>query len=223
MDNIQTILALASTILGLILVFLKIFETWVRVSGPVKKFLSNWVTWLLIAALFIVGIILYVCREREVRVAIRTTHDRYVTAMGADRDWILMGETTEILDFEEFTMVCLCNGKVAFKTFHTKDGKHRYVSAMGADRDWILMAETTERGDFEIFTLVDVNTEKKRHCLEVINSLKRDGVTRVAFLTFHNRFVTAMNENWHDPLIIRAETFKLEESEKFTLILLTSP
>ena len=228
MENIQTILALTSTILGIILVFLKIFETWIKVSSPVKNFLSNWKAWLVIAALIIIGIILFICREREVRVAIRTTHGRYVSAMGADWDWVIRAETKTIDNFEEFTMLCLCDGKVAFQTFHTKDGKHRYVTAMGEDWDWILRGETTERLDFEIFTLVDVNTEKKRHCLEVINSLKKGGETLVAFQTFHtkdgkHRLVTAMDGNWSEPWILRAETTVLGASEKFTLVLLPSP
>ena len=103
MDNIQTILALISTILGIILVFLKIFETWIKVSDPVKNFLSNRKVWWIIAALVLLGIILFICRDREVKVAIRTAHNRHVTALGADRDWLIIAETTTIDDFEEFT------------------------------------------------------------------------------------------------------------------------
>jgi hypothetical protein len=224
MDDIQTILALTSTILGIILVFLKIFESWVKVSGPVKEFLSNRYVWLVTAVLVLFGLYLFIDQDKEVRVAIKTTHNRYVTAMGADRDWLLLAQTETIDDFEKFTMLCQCNGKVAFQTFHTKDGKHRFVTAMGADWDWVLLAETNAQDAYEEFTLLDVNTSEKRHCMEVIEALKDDGEVRIAFQTWHkkegkNRLVTAMDAAWD--WMLRAETNDLRASEKFTLILLS--
>jgi hypothetical protein len=221
MDNIQTILALISTILGIILVFLKIFEAWIKVSGPVKEFLSNRIVWLIISGLALLSIYLFIDRDREVIVAIKSAHSRYVTAMGSDRDWMLMAEAERIDDFEVFRMLCLDDGKVAFQTFHTKDGKNRYVSAMGADWDWILRAETNVLDNFEKFTLLNVNTGEQRQCQEVVESLIDNGEVNIALQTWHNRLVTAMDAEWDWKL--RAETNELRASEIFTLILLSAP
>ena len=153
MDNIQTILALISTLLGIILVFLKIFEAWIKVSGPVKDFLSNRIVWLVIAVLILLGVYLII-PDGEVRVAFKTAHNKYVTAMGADRDWVLMAETDTRDDFEEFTLLCQGNGKIALQTWHEKEGKNRYVTAMDAEWDWKLRAETNELRASEKFTVI---------------------------------------------------------------------
>jgi hypothetical protein len=222
MDNLQTILALISTLLGIILIFLKIFEAWVKVSGPVKDFLSNRIVWLVIAVMILLGVYLLI-PDREVRVAFKTAHNKYVTAMGADRDWVLMAETDTRDDFEEFTLLCQGNGKIALQTWHEKEGKNRYVTAMGADQDWVLKAETNVLDDYEEFTLLDADTGEQRPCLEMVEALKDDGEVRIAFQTWHkkegkNRLVTAMDAEWGWKL--RAETNELRASEKFTVILL---
>jgi uncharacterized protein YgiM (DUF1202 family) len=132
-------------------------------------------------------------RGSTTSVALITFHGRYVTAMGADRDWVLRAETTELKDWEKFTLLYLDSGKVAFRTFHG-----RYVTAMGADPDWVLRAETTELKDWEKFTLIDLDNG------------------RVAFMTFHGRYVTAMgaDRDW----VLRAETAELKDWEKFELV-----
>jgi hypothetical protein len=225
MDDIQTILALISTLLGIILLILKIFEAWVTVSAPVKRFLSKPVIWIVIAALILSGVYwLLVYKPPPPVVALRTAHNRYVTAMGADWGWVLRAETDVIDDYEEFTLLCRENGKVAFQTWHkTEEGKNRYVTAMGAGGDWVLYGETDKILEYEEFTLLDVDTGKQRPCSEVVKSLKDDGEARIAIQTWHkkegkNRLVTAMNAEWDWKL--RAETNQLLPSERFTVELL---
>jgi hypothetical protein len=98
MDDIQTILALISTFLGIVLVFLKIFEAWIKVAVPVKQFLTNRYVWLIIAALIFVGICLFLCRDKEVSVAIKTTHEHYATAMDWRANWVIKADTETIYD-----------------------------------------------------------------------------------------------------------------------------
>ena len=82
--------------------------------------------------------------------------------MGADRDWVLRAETDVIDNYELFTLLNVDNrdqwpcskvvealkedgeARMAFQTWHTKEGKHRLVTAMDADWDWVLRAETNE-------------------------------------------------------------------------------
>ena len=151
-------------------------------------------------------------RRGSTPVALITFHGRYVTAMGADRDWVLRAETTELKDWEKFTLLCLDNGKVALKTHH--DG---YVTAMGADRDWVLRAETTELKDWEKFTLVEADTGEQLPCLEAFKLFGQDSV-RVALKTHHDRFVTAMNDQPGWDWELRAETRTLSDWEKFELV-----
>jgi hypothetical protein len=224
MDDLQTILAIISTILGIVLVILKIFEAWIKVSDPVKNFLSNRFVWVVIVILILLGIYLFI-PDKEVKVAFKTAPGHYVTAMGSDYDWILRAETTNRGDFEEFTLRCLGKDKISLQTWHDKDGINRYVSAMGADRDWILMAETNVLDDYERFTLIDANTGTPLSCTKMIQSLKSSGTIKIALGTYHEkdgkqRLVTAMNEEWD--WILRAETNALFASEIYTVILLSS-
>jgi len=144
--------------------------------------------------------------------------------MGADWDWLLRAGTDKIDLYEEFTLLCGDNGKVALQTYHqTADGKPRYVTAFGADFDWKLRAQTDRLDLYEEFTLLDVDTGQPRPCLEVVESLQSDGEVTVAFQTWHTkegkgRLVTAMDAGWD--WILRAETAELLTSEKFTMILL---
>jgi hypothetical protein len=225
MEDIQMILGLISAFLGIILVILKIFEAWIKVADPVKDFVSKPVVWLVIAALVLVGVYLIVGSvigdHKDVKVAFKTAHDRYVSAMGADHDWLLMAQTDVIDDYEIFTLLCQGDGKVAFKTVH-----NRYVTAMDADWDWVLRAETTEILDFELFTLLDADTGQVRQCQKVVQSLKDEGEVRIALQTFHtkdgkHRLVTAMDGDWD--WVPRGETNELGASEKFTAILISSP
>jgi hypothetical protein len=144
--------------------------------------------------------------------------------MGADRDWLLRAGTDKIGLYEEFTLLCRDNGKIALQTNHkTEDGKPRYVTPLGADFDWRLIAKTDTILLWEEFTLLDVDTGQRRPCLEVIELLRNDGQATVAFQTWHtkegkNRLVTAMDAGWD--WILRAETNELKASEKFTMMLL---
>ena len=144
--------------------------------------------------------------------------------MGADRDWKLMAQANKPDLYEQFTLLCLDNGKTALQTYHkTEGGRPRYVTPLGGDFDWQLRAETVEIRAWEEFTLLDVDTGQRRPCSEVIESLRKDGEATVAFQTWHttegkNRLVTAMDAGWEWAL--RAETTELLASEKFTMILL---
>jgi hypothetical protein len=235
MDDIQAILALLSAFLGIILLFLKIVNA--PVPPWVKKTLSNPVIRIVIAALILFGVCLFICPpQRRPVVAIKTAHNRYVTAMGADRDWVLRAKTDEILEFEEFTLLCREKGKVAVQTWHKiEQGKNRYVTAMDdqwhGDEEWywVLRAETDEILDFEEFTLLDADTGNRRSCSEAVKSLKDSSKTRVAFQTWHqkedrHRLVTAMDDTWTEieesHWVLRAETNVLEASEKFAIELL---
>jgi len=227
MDDIQTILALISTLLGIVLLILKILEAWFNVSSPVKAVLSKPVIWIVIAALILLGgfwLFVYDAPLPAKRVALQTAHNRYVTAMGADRDWVLKAETDVLDDYEQFTLLCQNNGKIALQTWHeTGNGTNRYVTAMGDDRDWVLRAETDVLDAYEEFTVLDADTGERRSCSEVVDSLEADGETRIALQTWHkkdgkNRLVTAMTAEWDWKL--RAETNELRASEKFTVILL---
>ena len=243
MDDIQTILALISALLGIILLILKILEAWIKVSGPVTDILSKPVVSIVIAALILLGVALIICRpQRRPVVAIKTTHNRYATAMDdkwtefEELHWVLRAETDEILEYEEFTLLCREKGKVALQTWHkTGEGKSRYVTAMDdkwtevEELHWVLKAQADEIREYEEFTLLDADTGKRRPCSEVVQSLEEDGEARVAFQTWHtkdgkHRLVTAMDDTWiPDPKfhwVLRAETNVLGASEKFTLELL---
>ncbi len=236
---ITAILGIITAALGIIWVSLNIVKIWPDVSDSVKEFLSRYndrlsrikgftskraVRLSIIAV--VVLIILYVglcwsCRRDDSsppRVAFKTAHGRYVSAMGDDYDWLLMAQASVIDNYERFTLLCQDNDLVALQTWHEKDGKNRVVSAMGEDKDWLLMAETNVIDNYERFTFVDVATETQMPCSEVIELLEDDGEVIIALLTFHDRFVTAMNDDWQWKL--RAETGELGASEKFRMILL---
>jgi hypothetical protein len=44
--------------------------------------------------------------------------------------------------------------RIAFQTWHKKEGKNRLVTAMVADWDWVLRAETNELRGNERFTVI---------------------------------------------------------------------
>jgi hypothetical protein len=162
-------------------------------------------------------------------VALQTYHkkdgkNRYVTAMGSDRGWVLRGETNELRASEKFTLLCLDNGKVAFQTCHMQDGKNRYVTAMDSGWDWVLRGETIALLEYEQFVLHDLDTEAPLSCLEVFELLKQ-GEVRIALQTCHKndagdkyRFVTAMNDEDDRDWKLVAQADEVKEWEKFTLI-----
>jgi hypothetical protein len=161
-------------------------------------------------------------------VALKTYHNRYVTATdeideatGEVTDWKLEAETTEIEAWEIFTLLCLDDGKIAFRTFHD-----RYVTAMGGDWDWILRAETRDRLAYEEFIVVQPDTWERLPCHEVeqlpcLEMFKRleAGEVKIALKTYHNRYVTAMGED-RDWIIVaeREESKGLDLFEGFTVI-----
>ncbi len=147
-------------------------------------------------------------------VAFKTFHDRFVTAMGADRDWVLRAETRQISDWEKFTLICLDNGKVALTTSHG-----RYVTAMNDQPgfDWELRGETNVLSDWEKFTVIDPDTEEQLTCMRVFELLEQ-GEVRIALQTYHNRYVTAMNDEPGRDWKLRGETNELRDWEKFTVI-----
>jgi hypothetical protein len=146
---------------------------------------------------------------RSETVVLRTSRDRYVTAMDDQPgwNWELRAETRNLGDWEKFTLLCLNNGKIALKTHHD-----RYVTATDATYEWKLRAETRNLGDWEQFTVVNAETEKEVPCSEVFGLFEQ-----IALRTSHGRYVTAMNDqpgwNWE----LRAETRSLSYWEKFTL------
>ena len=166
---------------------------------------------------------------QSVRVRLKTVHGRYVSAMGADDNWLLRAETETIGDpCQEFTLLCLEGGKIALQTCHKTDaGNPRYVTPLGADFDWQLKAQTNEMKSWEEFTLLDPGTGQPdtiqpRSCSDVIQSLQQGHQVTVAFQTWHtkegkNRLVTAMDAGWELPWILRAETNQLLASEIFTM------
>jgi hypothetical protein len=197
-------------------------------SAPSDKGLvSKPIVWVVIAVLILLGgywLFVDGRKPRVARVALKTAHDRYVTAMGADWDWVLRAETDVIDDYEEFALLCQDDGKIVLQTWHkTEDGKNRYVTATDIHRDWELRAETDVIDLYEEFTLLDADTGEWRPCLEVLESLREDGKARIAFQTWHkkegrHRLVTAMGADWD--WVLRAETTELGANEKFTVILL---
>jgi hypothetical protein len=190
----------------------------------IKGLVSRPVVWLVLAALILSGGYWLFVRGRSLRVALRTAHDKYVTAMGADRGWEIVAETRVIDDYEEFTLRCQDDGTIVLQTCHrTEEDNHRYVTAMGEDWDWVLLGETDVILDWEKFTFLDASTGEPRPCVEVIQSLKDEGEVSVAFQTWHekdgnHRLVTAMGADWD--WVLRAETNELKASEKFALVLL---
>lgn len=189
-----------------------------------KTVLSKPIVWLVLAALILLVVIcLLFFKPPAVTVALETTHGRYVTAMADNWDppWVLRAETEKILACEKFTLLCQGDVPVALQTCHkTGAGNSRYVTALGGDHDWLLIAQTDVIDTFERFAILDVDTGKVRWCPEVIYALKRDGQVRVALKTVHNRYVTAMDGNWHQSWVLRAKTNVVRASEIFTMTLL---
>ena len=147
-------------------------------------------------------------------VALLTCHGRYITAMDGEyeQSWVLRAETTELKDWEKFTLLCLDNGKVALETH---DG--RYVTAMNDEEDWVLRAETKTLSAWEEFTLVEAETGEELPCLEAFELLGQ-GSVRIALKTHDGKYVTAMNDEDNRDWVLRAETETLSDWETFTVI-----
>lgn len=173
---------------------------------------------ILVIALTLMVAVYDIAQRKVVTVAFKTAHNHYVTAMPESMNWILRAETQKIEAWERFTLLCLCNGKVALKTYHgfyvtaTDD----FDEATGIRTDWVLMAHTGKRLAWEEFTLFDADTSKQLSCWKVSHRLRRDEEVKIALKTAHNRYVTAMDNKWD--WIIRAEAEEIQASEKFTVI-----
>ncbi len=113
-----------------------------------------------------------------IKVAFRSFHGRYVTAMGENSGWVLRQEL-ELSECGWFTQHHLNNGKIALETCHD-----RYVTApiTGTARsDWLLRQEL-ELGDCGQFDLYEL------------------GDDRAAYKTCAGKFFTAGNDSWEPPL-----------------------
>jgi tetratricopeptide (TPR) repeat protein len=136
---------------------------------------------------------------------------RYVTAMAEDRGWVLRAETIVAKEWERFTLLCLHNDKIAFKTYHG-----RYVTAMNgeSDRDWRLIAETNVMGVWEMFYPIDLQSQKRLSCSNVLARLEQGSLT-IVLKAHHGKYVTAMGEDreW----VLRAGTEDASECATFTL------
>ena len=132
------------------------------------------------------------------KVAFKSHHGRYVTAMGADDDWALRQEI-ELSDCGWFTQHHLANGKIALETCYG-----RYVTAPKSGvtrRDWMLGQESKlgNCGQFDLYEL---------------------GSDRVAFKTCADKFFTAGDSGW-DPGLewsVVGETDILLDWEIFTVL-----
>jgi hypothetical protein len=132
------------------------------------------------------------------KVALRSFHGRWVTALGEEDGWVLWQET-ELSPCGQFTRHCLADGKIALQTCHG-----RYVTApeSGPGRwDWVLGQEL----------------ELDRCGQFVLHDL---GGGEVAIETCAGRFWTAGDGNWSSGLewAVMAETTDLLDWERFTLL-----
>jgi len=139
---------------------------------------------------------------------------RYVTAMGKNRRWVLRAETNVAREWEAFTLLCLHNDKIAFKTYHG-----RYVTAINGegDRDWRLIAETNVMDAWEMFYPIDPQSQKRLPCSNVLSRLEQGSLT-LALKTHHGNYVTAMGKD--QDRVLRAEAKDLSDWGKFTLSIL---
>jgi hypothetical protein len=134
-----------------------------------------------------------------IEVAFKSSHGRYITALGEADGWALRQEA-ELSDCGWFTQHHLANGKIALETCHG-----RYITApqTGAQRlDWMLgqTSELSGCGQFDLYDLGD---------------------DRVAFKTCAGNFSTAGDGDWPPPLqwSVVAETDVLLDWEIFTVLL----
>jgi hypothetical protein len=130
------------------------------------------------------------------RVAFKSIHGRYITAMGAEDNWMLWQEE-KLGECGWFTQHRLANGKIALESCYG-----RYITAphSGATRwDWLLKQESKldNCGQFDLYEL---------------------GNDEVAFKTCANKFFTAGDGNWDSGLewSIVAETEIMKTWEIFT-------
>lgn len=131
------------------------------------------------------------------KIALKSVHGQYITAMGGDDDWVL-GQDTGLGPCGWFTLQRYANGKISLVTCHD-----RYVTSpeSGHDNaDWLLgqEPELSDCGQFDLYEL---------------------GGDRVAFRTCAGRFFTPGDYSWPGlEWLVVAGTEMLDEWEKFTVL-----
>jgi len=131
------------------------------------------------------------------KIALKSYHGRYVTALGGDDGWSLRQEI-ELSDCGWFTLRHLTNGKTTLETCH---GKYVTAPKTGVERrDWLFGQESKlgACGQFDLYELGD---------------------DRIAFKTCARRFLTAGDGGWEQGLewSVIGETEKMEAWEIFTV------
>ena len=82
-------------------------------------------------------------------IALKTEQGSYVTALGAEADWLLAGQASRVLGWENFTLLRVADGRFALKTAHG-----RYVSACPENQHWLLKGGADRILGWELFELV---------------------------------------------------------------------
>ncbi|MBC8252621.1 MAG: hypothetical protein H8E35_01160 [Ardenticatenia bacterium] len=139
---------------------------------------------------------------RAEKIALRSFHGRYVTALGEGEGWSLkQSPGPELSDCEWFTQYNLANGKIALETCHG-----RFVTAP---------RRGTTRFDWEVWQESGLGD-----CGQFVR--QKLGEDRVAFITCAGKYLTAGNDGpgWEPPLqwAIVAETSELKDWEIFTVL-----
>jgi hypothetical protein len=151
--------------------------------------------------------------EKSKIVAFKTSHDRYISALDRTYKWEVRAHTPTQSYWEEFTVHCLDNGKVALETYHGK-----FLAATKGN-PWEIKANSQCRLDCTEFTLFSADTETAVQCSEAFDWFDQ-GNAHVAFKTCHDRFITSLKGDDQDPKTwkVVAETRALSEWEVFTVV-----
>lgn len=83
-------------------------------------------------------------------VALRTEAGLYVTALGAEGDWLLAGQASRVLGWENFTILRVGDGRFALKTAHG-----RYVTACPESEGFRLKGCADRILGWELFELLE--------------------------------------------------------------------
>jgi len=128
-------------------------------------------------------------------IALKTYHDRYVTALNHQGGWRINGLAQRLLGWEIFSLIYLSDTHVALKTAHG-----RYVSAADEKNRWMLFGGAERILGWEVFELVETEPGK------------------VGFKSSHQRWVRVGAEALGYPLL--ADTVNLRPECQFTRIFL---
>ena len=171
-----------------------------------KRAASRWV--LAIIGLLGLAVLLFVLFRPPPKVVLFSSHDRYVTALGADSDWVLT-QNPELEECGKFTLIPR-GDKVALLTC-----KGRFVTAPRLpninpastqhDPQRRLWQETS-LGDCGLYDLIDLPDDPERPG------------DKVAFRTCAGEVLTAGDGGWGDMAwAVVAETDRIQGWEEFTL------